>query len=154
MCLFVFFPFFSSFFSSLSFNLSFLFFNFSSFLFFSFLSFFFPFLSSFLFSLLLVLFFIIHFFSFFHWSIWYFFLSVRYRSGANNIFFGKIVEWMIECLYDLFCIYKKVKLVTLVEGDTKASFSIATTPSCWRGCYSFALIAPVYPWSVPYNPEC
>ena len=31
---------------------------------------------------------------------------------------------------------KKVKLVTLVEGDPKASFSIATTSKCRGGCYS------------------
>ena len=30
----------------------------------------------------------------------------------------------------------KVKLATLVEGDPKASFSIATTPRCRGGCYS------------------
>ena len=35
-----------------------------------------------------------------------------------------------------------VKLATVVEGDPKAPFSIATTPRCWGGCYSF-------PWSVP-----
>ena len=31
----------------------------------------------------------------------------------------------------------KVKLATLIEGDPKAPFSIATTPRCRRGCYSF-----------------
>ena len=35
-----------------------------------------------------------------------------------------------------------VKLTTLVEGDPKASFSIATTPIC-RGRYSFPRIAPL-----------
>ena len=29
-----------------------------------------------------------------------------------------------------------------VEGDLKATFSIATTPRCERGCYSF-------PWIIP-----
>ena len=33
----------------------------------------------------------------------------------------------------------------LVEGDQKAPFSIATTPSCRRGRYSFSWVAPVYP---------
>ena len=37
----------------------------------------------------------------------------------------------------------KVKLATVVEGDQKAPFSIATTP-----------IAPLYPWYVPYIAEC
>ena len=48
----------------------------------------------------------------------------------------------------------KVKLATLVEGDPKAPFSIATTPRFWGGRYSFPWIAPLYPWCVPYNAEC
>ena len=46
-----------------------------------------------------------------------------------------------------------VKLTTIIEGDPKAPFSIATTPRCWRGRYSFPRIDPLYPWSVPYNAE-
>ena len=38
-----------------------------------------------------------------------------------------------------------VKLGTLVEGDPKAPFSIATTPRYRGGCYSLPLIAPLYP---------
>ena len=48
----------------------------------------------------------------------------------------------------------KVKLATLVKGDPKAPFSIATTPSCRGGRYSFPWIAPLYPWYVTYNAEC
>ncbi len=33
-------------------------------------------------------------------------------------------------------IYKRVKLMTIVEGDPKASFSIATTPNSRGGHYS------------------
>ena len=45
-------------------------------------------------------------------------------------------------------------MATVVEGDPKAPFQIATTPS-WKGvCYSFPWIAPLYPWYVPYNAEC
>ena len=47
-----------------------------------------------------------------------------------------------------------VKLVTVVEGDQKAPFSIATTPRCRRGRYSFPWIAPLYPRYVPYIAEC
>ena len=36
-----------------------------------------------------------------------------------------------------------VKSVTLVEGDPKAPFSIATTPRCRGGRYSFPWIAPL-----------
>ena len=45
------------------------------------------------------------------------------------------------------------KLATIVEGDLKVPFSLATTPMCRRGRYSFHWIAPLYPWSVPYNAE-
>ena len=40
-------------------------------------------------------------------------------------------------------IVSKVKLVTVVEGDQKAPFSIATTMWCRGGRYSFPLIAPL-----------
>ena len=36
-------------------------------------------------------------------------------------------------------------LVTVVEGDQKASLSIATTPRCKGGRYSFPWIASLYP---------
>ena len=48
----------------------------------------------------------------------------------------------------------QVKLATVVEGDQKAPFSIATTPRCRGGRYSFPWIAPLYPWYVPYIAEC
>ena len=41
--------------------------------------------------------------------------------------------------------YKIVKLATIVEGDPKAPFSIATTPRCRGGRYSIPWIAPLYP---------
>ena len=48
----------------------------------------------------------------------------------------------------------KVKLATLVEGDQKAPFSIATKPKCKGGHYSFPWIAPLYLSYVPYIAEC
>ena len=48
----------------------------------------------------------------------------------------------------------KLLLVTVVEGDPKAPFSIATTPRFRGGRYSFPWIAPLYPWYVPYIAEC
>ena len=51
-------------------------------------------------------------------------------------------------------IHIKVKLSTVVEGDPKAPFSIIATPRCRGGRDSFPWIAPLYPWSVPYNAEC
>ena len=47
-----------------------------------------------------------------------------------------------------------LKLATIVEGDPKAPFSIATTPRCRGGRYSIPRIASLYPWTVPYNAEC
>ena len=38
----------------------------------------------------------------------------------------------------------KVKLATVVKGDLKAPFSIATTLRCRGGCNSFPRIAPLY----------
>ena len=49
---------------------------------------------------------------------------------------------------------KKVKLATVVKGDQKVPFSIATTPGFRGGRYSFHWIAPLYPWYVPYIAEC
>ena len=43
----------------------------------------------------------------------------------------------------------KVKLSPLAEGDRKAPFSLATTPRCTGGRYSWPWIAPLYPSSVP-----
>ena len=48
----------------------------------------------------------------------------------------------------------KKKLATVVEGDQKAPFLIATTPRCRGERYSFPWIAPLYPWYVPYIAEC
>ena len=39
----------------------------------------------------------------------------------------------------------KVNLAMIVNDNQKAPFSIATTPKCRVGCYSFPWIAPLYP---------
>ena len=46
------------------------------------------------------------------------------------------------------------KLATIVKGDPKVPFSIATTPGCRGGRYFIPGIAPLYPWSSPYSVEC
>ena len=46
------------------------------------------------------------------------------------------------------------KLATIVEGDQKAPFLIATTPRGREGRYSFPWIAPLYIWYIPYIAEC
>ena len=48
----------------------------------------------------------------------------------------------------------KSKLATVVESDQKAPFSIASTPRCGGGRYSFPWIAPLYSSYVPYIAEC
>ena len=58
-------------------------------------------------------------------------------------------------VHELFVLDRnKVKLATVVEGDQKAPFSIATTPRCRGGRYSFLWIAPLYSRYVPYIAEC
>ena len=47
-----------------------------------------------------------------------------------------------------------LKLATVVEGAQKAPFSIATTPRCRGGRYSFPWIASLYPRYVTYIAEC
>ena len=44
-------------------------------------------------------------------------------------------------------------MASLVKGDPKAPFLIATRPKCRGGCHSIPWIAPLYPWSLPYNPK-
>ena len=39
----------------------------------------------------------------------------------------------------------KVKLATVVEGNPKAPFTVATTSRCRGGCYTFLWIDPLYP---------
>ena len=61
------------------------------------------------------------------------------------ILFKYFVYTEMQCvllfIYNFIYIY--IKLVTLVKGDPKAPFSIATTPS-WRvGRYSIPWIAPL-----------
>ena len=51
-------------------------------------------------------------------------------------------------------INRKVKLATVVKGDPKVPFSVATTLRYRGGHYSFPWMAPLYPWHVPYNAEC
>ena len=62
-------------------------------------------------------------------------------------FFNTKKFWLHE-------IFIKQKLATLIEGDPKASFSIATAQRCTEGRYSIPWIAPLYPWSLTYNAEC
>ena len=59
-------------------------------------------------------------------------------------------EYQGNCIIDFFIlrlmvILCKVKLVTIVEGNPEAPFSIATTPKCRGGHYSFPWIALLYP---------
>ena len=47
-----------------------------------------------------------------------------------------------------------IKLATIIVDEPKAPFSLTTTPRCRGEWYSFPRIAPLYPWSVPYNGKC
>ena len=56
-----------------------------------------------------------------------------------------ILICLLQCEYqDLVNnIQVSISLPTVVEGDLKAPFSIATTPRCRKGLYSFPWIAPL-----------
>ena len=71
------------------------------------------------------------------------------RPGIEPWFPGSLVNTLL-----IKTNIKVVNLVTLVEGDSKAPFSIATTPKCWGRHHSIPLIASLYPWALPYNAEC
>ena len=48
----------------------------------------------------------------------------------------------------------KSKVGDCSQERPEGYFSIATTPRCREGHYSFPWIAPLYPRSIPYNAEC
>ena len=50
----------------------------------------------------------------------------------------------LKVIYTQTYMYLKIKLAFVVEGDPKAPFSIATTPRCKGGRYSFPWISPLY----------
>ena len=74
----------------------------------------------------------------------------------DKISYAIISVWILNLIYTYIYIYIYVfvDLATIVEGDPKVPFSIATTQRCRGGRYSFPWIAPLYPWSLPYNAEC
>ena len=61
------------------------------------------------------------------------------RFGSKNLIKGQSPEKKFTWPF------LQYKLVTIAEGDPKAPFSIATTPRCRGGHYSFPWIAPLYP---------
>ena len=80
--------------------------------------------------------------------------SIKRHDWFCLVLFCVISIMVCYLIPNLFYPYKSVKLVTLIEGDPKVSFSIATTPKCREGCYSFPWITRLYPGSLPYNVEC
>ena len=56
----------------------------------------------------------------------------------------KMTALCTNCAF-MCCSYIKVNLATVVEGNQKVLFSIATTPRCRGEGYSFPKIAPFYP---------
>ena len=67
----------------------------------------------------------------------------KWRERVRDILASGITWWLYI-----------VKLSTVAESDSKAPISIATTLRCRWGCNSFPWMAPLYPWSLPYNAEC
>ena len=79
-------------------------------------------------------------------------IAIGQYHGYRKQMFGASTPFQIF-LFSVISQVSKVKLATIVEGDPKAPFSIATTPRCRGGRYSIPRIAPLYPWTVPYNAE-
>ena len=77
-----------------------------------------------------------------------------YQMLQNISLTLKFVVFIYSLYIYIYIYISKVKLATIVEGEPKAPFSIATTPRCRGGRYSIPRIAPLYPWTVPYNAEC
>ena len=72
-------------------------------------------------------------------------MMIGIRNFKKYIFFSNN-----NCFYKVIYILRqtamyKVKLATIIEGNPKAPFLIATTPRGRRGRYSFSWIAPLYP---------
>ena len=76
-----------------------------------------------------------HSFSFILWS------AGTAKSTILQIYFFFVI---IIIIIIITLLKSPVKLATVVEGDKKALFSIATTSRCRGGCYSFPWIAPLY----------
>ena len=77
-----------------------------------------------------------------------------WRERVRNIRADSVTWWWWYSFKIIHMEYIQVKLVTVVEGDQKAPFSIASTPRCREGHYSFPWIDTLYPWYVPYIAEC
>ena len=73
-------------------------------------------------------------------------LLFDYKRGRKT--YMTIAQYIVHNIYKV-----KVKLATLVEGDTKAPFSIATTPKWREARDSFPWITPLYSRYVLYTAE-
>ena len=84
-------------------------------------------------------------------------LKIEMHCRLKKIKFSAIkvsfTDWKNYHIYDI-KVLLLLLLVTVVEGDPKIPFSIATTPRYRGRRYSFPWIAPLNPWSLPYNAEC
>ena len=97
-----------------------------------------------------------------HIICWIFSLIVKEKRKYREGYFSKwvlgILAFDISVIYiniaDICCETVKGSKIKSKVGDQEVPFSIATTPRCKGGRYSFLWIAPLYPWSVPYNAEC
>ena len=76
------------------------------------------------------------------------------RRTVNLLIFDQIYTHCYIYIYIYMYIYILLKLATFVKDDPKAPFSIANKPRCREERYYIPLIAPLYPWSVPYKAEC
>ena len=77
------------------------------------------------------------------------------NTYLGSIYRSNRVSWKLFVLdRNTFIYIRKLSWPTVVEGDPKVSFSLASMPRCWGGELCFSLDCFTYPWSVPCNAEC
>ena len=79
-----------------------------------------------------------------------FIVNVLYLLCHNSIMLISCQNLSYFHFFYFLYIYIYISWPTVVEGNSKAPFSIATTPRCKEGCYFFPWIS-IYSSPVPHN---
>ena len=74
---------------------------------------------------------------------WWWVMDDRDGSWKRESRNSTLSVWIDDDSDDYIILYILVRWLTVVKGDSKASFSVTTTPRCWGEYYSFPWIAPL-----------
>ena len=69
-------------------------------------------------------------------------------TNVANFTYFFLLTFIGFLLQNIQTCWTKVKLATVIEGDSKDPFSTAATPRCRRGRYSVSWFAPLYPYLI------